>query len=64
MIEKYSYYEYKICKGIDNTFTYQIFSEGYLPYDDGVIESDEYFDTEQEARFAVIGHITKLENGE
>ncbi len=28
------------------------------------IESDEWFETEQEARFAAVGHIDKLENGE
>lgn len=29
-----------------------------------IIESNEYFETEQEARFAAIGHITSLENGQ
>ena len=75
--EKYSCYEFEIFhelvpvwssagktdKTVDG-FVYKIYGEGFLPYDDGVIESDEWFDTEQEARFAVIGHIDLLENGE
>ena len=72
MKEKYSIYEFEIMKvvyaeldGRKNTgYIYEIYSEGCLPYDDGVIESDEYFDTEEQSRFAAIGHITLLENGE
>jgi len=45
-------------------YVYEIYGTGCLPYDDGVIESSEWFDTEQEARYAAIGHITLLENGE
>lgn len=76
MIEKYSYYEFEIFHELIpiwsatgktdktvNGYIYKIYGEGCYPYDDGVIESDEWFDTEQEARFAAIGHITKLEDG-
>ena len=61
--EKYSYYEFEI-KSKNIGYVYEIYGTGCLPYDDGVIESDEWFDTEQEARFAAIGHIDLLENGE
>ena len=67
MIEKYSCYEFQITNvaagNNPNLWVYEIFCECYPPYDDGVIESDEWFDTEQEARFAAIGHICKLEDG-
>jgi hypothetical protein len=43
---------------------YRIFSTGCPPYDNGDIDSDEWFETEQEARFAAIGRIDQLENGE
>jgi hypothetical protein len=61
--EKYSYYEFRVkkCKA---GFDYEIYGTGCHPYDDGIIEADEWFDTEEEARFAAIGHITLLENGE
>ncbi len=66
--EKYSFYEFEI-KKIEvgewkDRYDYIIYGEGHFPYDDGVIESDEWFDTEQEARFAAVGHIDLLENGE
>lgn len=69
-IEKYSYHEFEIKKAIvmkDTAtlgYVYEIHTEGCYPYDDGVIESDEWFDTEEEARFAAIGHIDLLEDGE
>lgn len=75
--EKYSCYEFEIFHELVpiwsaagktdktvNGYTYKIYSEGCKPYDDGIIESSEWFDTEQEARFAVIGNIDLLENGE
>jgi hypothetical protein len=68
--EKYSCYEFEIKKAIVMKesaflgFVYEIYGTGCLPYYDGVIESEEWFDTEQEARFAAIGHIDLLENGE
>lgn len=60
-LEKYSCYEFEIKSrdaDTDNAqYDYIIHSE------DECIESSEYFDTEQEARFACIGHINLLENG-
>lgn len=47
-----------------NGYVYKIYGEGCYPYSDGVIDSDEWFESEQEARFAAIDHITLLENGE
>lgn len=71
MKEKYSCYEYEINSGYKTTapdeeiiYFYRIFGEGCPPYDDGIIESSEWFESEQEARFAAIGHISLLENGE
>ena len=69
MIEKYSYYEFQIepfARGeITNKWVYVIYDPDYKPTEHTVIrESDEWFDTQQEARFAAIGHISKLENGE
>lgn len=73
--EKYSCYEFEIFAhdvpgSLENEnkwvkgYFFKIYTEGYLPYDDGIIESDEYFDTEQQARFAAVGRIDQLENGE
>ncbi len=72
MIEKYSYYEFEVNKIIvmvdDKAcmkYIYKIYHPDYKPCDASIIrESDEWFDTEQEARFAAIGHIDLLENGE
>lgn len=65
MIEQYSCYKYIIHHQPDlNGYTYEILLENdYMGYPDS-IESSEYFDAEQEPRFAVIGHIDLLENGE
>lgn len=69
-MEKYSYHKFEIKKAIvmKDTATlgyiYEIHTGGCPPYYDGIIESDEWYDTEQEARFAAIGHIDLLENGE
>ena len=62
MIEKFSCYEFKICQHEDH-WHYEIYGEGCPPYDDGVIHSDDSFDSAQSARFAAIGHITLLEEG-
>ncbi len=62
-IEKFSLYEFEVFD--DNTVGYH-----YIIYDHDFTsktmlrESDDCYDTEQEARFAAIGHITLLENGE
>lgn len=63
MKERYSCYEFRI-KQCNTGFDYEIYGTGCIPYDDGVIKSLEWYDTEQEARFAAIGHISLLENGE
>jgi hypothetical protein len=70
MIEKYSCYEFEIISGTfigesssEKGFIYHIFSDGCLPYDDGLIESDEWFDSEEDAKLSVINHIDFLENG-
>ena len=66
-MEKYSNYEFEIKKVEVNEwndrYDYIIYGIGCWPYDDGKIESEEWYDTEQEARFAAIGHISLLENG-
>jgi hypothetical protein len=64
MIEQYSCYKFQICIEDGGLYYYEIYGEGCQPYDDGVIVSDDCFDAEQEARFAAIGHIDLLENGE
>lgn len=74
MIEKYSCYEFEIFKELvpvwshsgqtDKTvdgFTYKIYSEGCQPYDDEIVNSNDHYETEQEARFAAIGHVDLLE---
>ncbi len=68
--EKYSYYEFEIFEHPDDDYpadkyySYKIYTEGCMTYYDGVIESSNGFDTEQEARFAAVGHISLIENGE
>ena len=68
-IEKYSCYEFEIFEHPDDDYPaekyyyYKIYSDGCPPYDDGVIEDPNGYESEQQARFAAIGHITKLENG-
>jgi len=70
MRETYSCYDFEISGHIEkdmpgkNLYVYKIFGTGCPPYDDGVIDSDEWFETENEARFAAIGRIGLLENGE
>jgi hypothetical protein len=65
-LEKYNYYEFKIVNipGDDYGWIYQIYGDNYIFGYSVIVESDEYFDTEQQARFAAIGHIDLLENGE
>lgn len=63
MKERFSCYEFEI-KYNNNKYTYKLYTKGCMPYYDGVIESDEWYETEQEARFAAIGHISLKENGE
>lgn len=66
MKERYSCYDFQIlCKWIDGDwrYVYEIYGYGFPPYDDGIIESDEWFESKGEARLAAIGHISKLEDG-
>ncbi len=65
-IEKHSCYEFEIKKdAIEDGYIYVIYDTYYVPSDHTIIrESNEWYDTEQEARFAAIGHISLLENGE
>jgi hypothetical protein len=70
MIEKYSYYKFEVfySSGVIPLDTPERWSGWvYKIHNDemygGDIEADEWFDTEQEARFAAIGHIGKLEDG-
>jgi hypothetical protein len=69
MKEKYSLYEYEIYKQevpLINHFVwvYKIFCDRDYLNQCRDIESDEWFESEEEARFACIGHIGLLENGE
>lgn len=69
MIEKYSCYEFEIMPWSDSEirqgWVYVIFDPYYKPCDHTIVrESQEWFETQQEARFAAIGHIDLLENGE
>ena len=64
MIEKYSYYEFEILPNAD-VWVYVIFQPDYKPSLQTIIrESDEWFDTEAEARSGAIDHIDALESGE
>jgi len=73
MIEKYSFYEFEIIKHEPDEhcdhihFIYQIFSncktQNYDSCTSILRESKEWYETEQEARFAAIGHINLLESG-
>ncbi len=69
--EKYSFYEFEIKQIITENklgFVYEIFTSDpdYCSYmnTDVLRESDEWFESENEARFAAIGHIDLLESGE
>ena len=73
--DRYSYYDYEIwayidddCPSQESYFYYKILdNDGQHKFWTGsnvIVESDESFDTAQEARFAAIGHISKLEDGE
>ncbi len=77
MKEKYSCYEFEIIHELIpvwgfsgktgktiNGYIYKIYDAGCPPYDDGVIDSEEWYHTEQEARIAAMEHIDLLENGE
>lgn len=62
--EKYSCYEFEIMRDAD-VWVYVIFDPNYEPCLQSIIrESDEWFDTEEEAREAAKIHIDALESGE
>ena len=71
MIEKYSYYKFEVFHSsgvlpLDipehwSGWVYKIHNDDTYG---GDIESDEWFETEQEARLAVVAHIDKLEDGD
>jgi len=68
-MEKYSCYEFEVYHAAVNAgkfpeWCYRIkyWHDYYCNWD--YIDGGEWFDTEQEARFAAIGHIDKLENGD
>lgn len=63
-VEKYSYYMFEVINDED-AWVYVIFDPNYKPSLQTIIrESDEWFDTEEEARVAAKEHIDALENGE
>lgn len=70
--ERYGNYDYEIWEYMDKRFPagfayyyYRIIDKeshsNFLPESPLVCESDENFETAQEARFAAIGHISLLE---
>lgn len=75
-IEKFSYYDFEIRShnvpgfGENNNkyipgYYYVIYDSYYKPCEFTIIrEADEYFDSEEEARLAAIGHISLLEDGD
>ena len=73
--ERYSHYDYEIWAYMDDDYPADVSHYYYKILDKGgdhqywtgsavLCESEDSFDTEQEARFAAIGHISKLEDGE
>jgi hypothetical protein len=72
--ERYSHYDFEIWAYPDDDYPdtkyyfYKILSDNpdmkFWTGSNVLRESDEYFDTPQEAKFAAIGHIDLLENGE
>jgi hypothetical protein len=65
MIERYDLLDFErfgVTVDGEPLWEYKIFTEGCYPYDDGVVRANDYYESEQEARFAAIGHITNLLN--
>jgi hypothetical protein len=60
MIEKFGDYEFEIFEDFVGSFTYKIYTYGMRV----LRESNAKYDTEQEARFAAIGHIQLIESGD
>lgn len=64
MIKQYGNYQYKVFPYV-NEWLYVIYEPGEEPSDLSImIESDEWFETKQEAEFAAIGQIDILKEGE
>jgi hypothetical protein len=64
MIEKYSCYQFEVLPNED-VWVYVIFDPDYKPTLQTIIrESDEWYETESEAREGAIEHIDALESGE
>jgi len=69
--EKYSYYEFSVKEvSMENGcgYVYEIYTDDpdykFFMKTEVLRESDEWFESKNEARFAAIGHISLLENGE
>lgn len=56
------YYQYIVYEDNKNEWVYEVYTLNEKPI--LVVESEEWFDSEAQAGFAAIGHITLLENGE
>jgi hypothetical protein len=61
-MRKHGYYQYIVFEDKPNEWVYEIYTLDEKP--SLVVESDEWFDTQVQAGFAAIGHISLLENGE
>lgn len=62
MKETYDNNDFEIEKEPEG-WVYTIFSEWHKDHYGDYIKADEWFETEQEARYAAIGHINKIMNG-
>lgn len=67
MRKKYGYYEYEVIP-LPEGWGYKIFTDNKVYQEilgtDVYRESDEWFDSEAQAGFAAVGHISLIENGE
>ncbi len=61
MRQRHSYYEYEVIAHQD-ALVYVIYNPSHK--NDICRESNEWYETEEEAQFAAIDHIDNLENGE
>ncbi len=61
-MRKHGYYQYIVFEDPTNEWIYEIYTLDEKPR--LVVESDEWFDSEAQAGFAAVGHISLLENGE
>lgn len=63
-MEKHSLYEFEVLKIADG-WVYIIYEPNLKPTVKTILrESEEGYETDEEARFAAIGHISLLESGE